>query len=64
MVFAEKTIPTSMLFALLTWCLYNPRGSAAVRKKSFTAMNDIINLCSQTGQFSVHVLLRPGFSVE
>ena len=54
-MFGEKTLPTSLFFAMLAWQMNHPRGTADLRAKSFHVFNQMVGLCTKTGKFSVHV---------
>lgn len=54
-MFGEKTLPTSLVFAMIAWQMNHPRGTADLRAKSFHVFNHMVGLCTKTGKFSVHV---------
>ena len=59
-VFTEKTLPTSMVIAMITWGLITPRVSQELHKRSCEMLTDIIKACTYTGKF--HVTVFPDWS--
>jgi hypothetical protein len=47
-VFAEKTVPTSMVIAMLAWGLMTPRVQLALSKRTCDFVNDIVERCTST----------------
>ena len=61
MVFTEKTLPTSMAVAMITWGLLSIRGAASLQKLCRDLLNDIITLCISWGlEITVVPEVRPG----
>lgn len=52
-MFVEKTIPTSLLLAMVGWVLQNGKSVVGSRQCCFKLLNGLIQLCIKHGGFSV-----------
>jgi len=54
-VFNEKTWPTSMVIAAITWNLNQPRMPKNIRFNAFCFLDGLIRLAATTGKFNITV---------
>lgn len=55
MIFAEKTVPSSLMVSMLAWALMNPRASAGSRVITTNLLSNFLTLCQSTNEFKAFV---------
>ena len=53
--FTERTLPTSMIIAMIAWQMSTARGTVIGRRKGFDCLNELVARCTKTNGFSLHV---------
>ena len=61
-VFAEKTVPTSVIFAALAWAIGNPRGSRDVTKRCIEFLSELNILCQNDLTLTIRPEIEAGHS--